>query len=144
MDDYVTKPLRPEQLDAVLERWAGGPSAATAGEGEQPVVDDSRIRRFVEDYPQIVDRLVALFEETTPPLLDELAEAAARADEGAIRTLAHKLRSSVENVGASRMAGLCRRLEEPGARHAPLVEQLRAAYPATVEELHAAIAATPS
>jgi two-component system, sensor histidine kinase and response regulator len=138
MDDYVTKPLRPEQLDAVLERWAGGPSAA---EFDEPVVDDARIRRFVEDYPEIVDRLIALFEESAPPLLDQLAEAATRGDEGAIRTLAHKLRSSVENVGASRMGVLCRALEEPGAPHTPLVEQLRAVYPATIEELHAAVAA---
>jgi HPt (histidine-containing phosphotransfer) domain-containing protein len=138
MDDYVTKPLRPEQIDAVLERWAGGPSPAELNE---PVIDDGRIRRFVEDYPEIVERLVALFEESTPPLLDQLAEAAARGDEGAIRTLSHKLRSSVENVGASRMAVLCRALEEPGARHAPLVDELRAVYPATLEEIHAAVAA---
>ena len=37
MDDYVTKPLRPEQIDAVLERWAGGPSPA---ELDEPVIDD--------------------------------------------------------------------------------------------------------
>ena len=138
MDDYVTKPLRPEHLDAVLERWAGGPSAAELGE---PVVDDGRIRRFVEDYPDIVERLVSLFEESTPRLLDQLAEAAVTADDGAIRTLSHKLRSSVENVGATRMAVLCRALEQPGAPHVRLVDELRAVYPATVEEIHAAVAA---
>ncbi len=138
MDDYLTKPLRADQLDAVLERWAGGENHADAGE---PLVDDSRIRRFLEDYPEIVDRLVALFEDSTPPLLDQLADAAARDDAGTVRSLAHKLRSSAGNIGATRMTLLCRALEEPGARHAPLVEHLRAVYPATMDEIRAAVAA---
>jgi len=138
MDDYLTKPLRADQLDAVLERWAGGDTHADVAE---PLVDDSRIRRFLEDYPEIVDRLVALFEDSTPPLLDQLADAAARDDAGAVRSLAHKLRSSAGNIGATRMTLLCRALEEPGARHAQLVEQLCAVYPATMDEIRAALAA---
>ena len=39
------------------------------------------------------------------------------------------------------MTLLCRALEEPGARHAPLVEHLRAVYPATMDEIRAAVAA---
>jgi HPt (histidine-containing phosphotransfer) domain-containing protein len=141
MDDYMTKPLRADHLDAVLERWAGGAVPPT-GEADRPLVDDSRVRRFLADYPDIVDRLVALFEETTPPLLDELTEAAARDDEAAVDSLAHKLRGSLQNIGADQMAAVCRALEVPGARHAPLVEELRALYAPTLDEIHAALGAS--
>jgi hypothetical protein len=39
------------------------------------------------------------------------------------------------------MAAVCRALEEPGSPHARLVEELRAAYPATLSELRGAVAA---
>jgi len=135
MDDYLAKPLRPEQLDAVLERWIGGRSVPVPRE---PLVDESRIRAFRESYPDIVDRLVALFVDSTPPLLDELEQASQRDDEEAIRRLAHKLKSSCDNVGATRMAVACRALEKPGSPHARLVEELRSTYPATLQELRGA------
>ena len=138
MDDYLTKPLRPEQLDAVLERWIGEAVAAAPPAPREALVDASRIRGFRETYPDIVDRLMALFVDSTPPLLDQLGEASREGDEEAVRRLAHKLKSSCDNVGATRMAAACRALEEGGGPHARLVDELRAAYPATREELRGA------
>ena len=135
IDDYLTKPLRPEQLDAVLARWVDGSAPPAAPE---PLLDESRIRGFRESHPEIVDRLVALFVDSTPPLLDELQAAAGRGDQEAVRRLAHKLKGSCANVAATRMASACRALEEPGSAHAPLVDELRAAYPATRDELRGA------
>jgi two-component system, sensor histidine kinase and response regulator len=138
MDDYLAKPLRPDQLDAVLERWVGATPPLTAPD---PILDESRIRNFRENYPDIIERLVALFVDATPPLIEELSDASGRGDEEAVRKLAHKLKSSCDNVGAARMATACRALEEPGSAHAPLVDELRAAYPATLAELRGAVAA---
>jgi two-component system, sensor histidine kinase and response regulator len=103
--------------------------------------DASRIRNFRENYPDIVERLVALFEDSTPPLLDELAAAARNGDEDAVRRLAHKLKGGCDNVGATRMAALCRALELPGAEPGPLVDELTAAYEATQAEIRDAVAA---
>ena len=80
MDDYLSKPLRPEELDAVLERWLGAPgrrprrdgAPAATGDPFDALVDDARMRVFRVDYPEIVDQLIELFVESTPPLLDEL------------------------------------------------------------------------
>ncbi len=138
MDDYLVKPLRPEQLDAVLERWVAG--AARPAPAAAPALDESRIRGFRESYPDIVERLVALFVDTTPPLVDELEHASARDDEEALRKLGHKLKSSCDNVGAARMAAACRSLEAGEGDHAELVAELRAAYPVTVAELQNAAA----
>jgi PAS domain S-box-containing protein len=138
MDDYLAKPLRPEALDAVLERWLGAAPQAVPAE---PIFDDSRIRGFLESYPDIVDRLVALFADSTPPLLDQLDAAARDRDDELVRRLAHKLKSSCENVGATRMATLCRTLEQPHGDPGPLVAELVAAYPATLAEIRSAVSA---
>jgi len=139
MDDYISKPLRPDQLDAVLERWLGNgaaPPPATAGNGAgNPLIDAGRVQRFRDDYPEIAERLVALFADTTPPLIEQLSNAVHGGEDEAVRRLAHKLKGSCENVGATRMGTLCRQLEEPGARAVPLVDEIAAIYPATLAEI---------
>jgi two-component system sensor histidine kinase/response regulator len=144
MDDYLSKPLRPDQLDAVLERWLGDTAApadsASADGGRNGLIDAGRVQRFRDDYPEIADRLVALFADTTPPLLEQLTNAVHASDDEAVRRLAHKLKGSCQNVGAVKMAALCRELEEPHARTAPLADALQAAYPASLAEIRAALA----
>jgi CheY-like chemotaxis protein len=144
MDDYISKPLRPDQLDAVLERWIGGAPAGApepARDGaHNGLIDGGRIQRFRDDYPEIAERLVALFADTTPPLLEQLSNAVHTGDDDGVRRLAHKLKGSCQNLGATRMGALCRQLEEPGARAATLADELSAVYPATLAEIRAALA----
>src|SRR5436309_7779902 len=70
MDDYLSKPLRPNELDAVLERWlgaapAGAAPAASPAEPGDALVDEERMRVFRDDYPEIVEQLVDLFVDST-------------------------------------------------------------------------------
>jgi CheY-like chemotaxis protein len=117
MDDYLSKPLRPELLDAVLERWLG--LAPAAGDGvvaeaeavADALIDEARMRTFRDDYPDIVDQLVDLFVQSTPPLLGELRAALDGGDHDEMRRTAHKLKGSCQNIGATFMATLCRSLE---------------------------------
>ena len=98
------------------------------------------MRRFKADYPDIAERLVAMFTDSTPPVLEQLSNAVHTQDDEAVRRLAHKLKGSCQNVGATKMAALCRSLEEPGVRAAPLADELQAAYRPTVAELTRALA----
>ena len=145
MDDYISKPLRPDQLDAILERWLGNgapapPAAATTGNGAgSSLIDAGRVQRFRDDYPEIADRLVALFADTTPPLIEQISNAIHGGEDDAVRRLAHKLKGSCQNVGATRMGTLCRRLEQPDTRAVALVDELASIYPATLAEIRAAI-----
>jgi two-component system, sensor histidine kinase and response regulator len=145
MDDYIAKPLRPDELDAVLERWLGHTpplgdrDGAVAGDRRHALVDAGRIRRFKADYPEIADRLLALFSDTTPPLLEQLSNAVHASDDETVRRLAHKLKGGCQNIGATRMAVLCRSLEERGAHAAPIADELQAAYRPTLAAIKAAL-----
>ena len=58
------------------------------------------MRVFRVDYPEIIDQLIELFVESTPPLLEELRDGAERGDGEAVRRTAHKLKGSCQNIGA--------------------------------------------
>ena len=137
MDDYLSKPLRPDALDAVLGRWLGVAEAAA-----QPaigLIDDARIRAFRDDYADIVDRLVDLFLTSTPPLLDELRTAAGAADEEGLRRAAHKLKGSCQNIGATYMTTLCRTIETAEGDPAATVAELDAALELTETAIRQAL-----
>jgi signal transduction histidine kinase/CheY-like chemotaxis protein/HAMP domain-containing protein len=144
MDDYLPKPLRPSELDAALERWLGAPAPepAESAAKEDPfdaLVDEARMRIFRTDYPEIVDQLIELFVESTPPLLEELREAAERGDSEDIRRTAHKLKGSCQNIGAGFMARLARDLERVGAATPTQLATLDMVFADTRDALRAAL-----
>jgi two-component system sensor histidine kinase/response regulator len=136
MDDYLSKPLRPEEVDAVLERRIGVPARVAATE---QLVDEARMRTFREDYADIAGRLVDLFARSTPPLIDELRAAAEGDDREAVRRAAHKLKGSCQNIGATFMADLCRALETGEDDPSAAVAQLAAALEPTEATLRSAL-----
>jgi CheY-like chemotaxis protein len=144
MDEYLSKPLRPGELDAVLERCLGAaaPAAWSDTAPRDPsdgLVDAARLRLFRHDYPEIAGQLVQLFVDTTPPLLTELREGAESGDAEAVRRAAHKLKGSCLNIGASGMAAQAERLERDAAGASPQLEDLDFTFSATCDALRAVI-----
>jgi HPt (histidine-containing phosphotransfer) domain-containing protein len=140
MDDYLSKPLRPELLDEVLERWLGVTVAASAdGDDEaedreaaiDALIDAARMRTFREDYPDIVEQLLQLFVDSTPELLEELHAAVEAGDADERRRAAHKLKGSCQNIGATFMASLCLSLESDELDPAATLAQLDDAFHST-------------
>ncbi|HEY6891841.1 MAG TPA: response regulator [Solirubrobacter sp.] len=128
MDDYLSKPLRSEDLDPVIERWLPHAPTVAANGG---MVDAGRVDGLRNVSAALLERVVEAFERTTPALLDELRDAVARGDEEAARKLAHKLRGSSETVGAVKLSEIARRIElgEDAAG------ELEPAYRGTLEAL---------
>ena len=144
MDDYLSKPLRPDALDAVLERWLGvapvtAPSAEPDMAASDALVDEARMRTFRDDYPDIVDQLVDLFLESTPPLLEELHSALDGDDGKELRRAAHKLKGSCQNVGATFMATLCKSLEQGDGDARETLAELDAALAPTEAAIRQAL-----
>ncbi|MDA0179838.1 response regulator [Solirubrobacter phytolaccae] len=140
MDDYLTKPLRPDRLGAALARLldddAPGPAAPVAEPAPAPaeaLVDEARIAALRTEFGPALDEFVELFLSTTPPLLDELRQAVDRGDEEAIRRTAHNVKGSCRNVGAEAMTVIATRLEQ--TREPADVEALVDAFARTGEAL---------
>ncbi|HEX5900233.1 MAG TPA: PAS domain S-box protein [Solirubrobacteraceae bacterium] len=139
MDDYLSKPLRAADLDAVLERWVHvTPNDAADDDADDdagPLVDEAHVRNFNVEYRSMADELWAVFYRVTPPLIGELREAVQRGDADESRRLAHKLKGSSATVGATRMAALSNELEQGGPNGLVVVAALESAYAGTRDEL---------
>ena len=148
MDDYLAKPLRPEELDAVLERWLGLPApelpAAAEPSAAEALIDDARMRTFRVEYPEIVDQLVDLFAVGAPPVIAELRAAIDSGDGDGVRRSAHKLKGSCQNIGATFMATLCRTLESGDGDPAMTVDGLESALAPTEAAIRRALTGEPA
>ena len=132
MDDYLSKPFTHDQVAALLERWLPGakeepcrkeqtmeprmPSDTPSGPPETSVILDSKALDNIRALqrpgrPDVLGKVVDLFIEATPKLLQALRDARAGGDAEALRRAAHTLKSSGANVGAGGLAALCGQLE---------------------------------
>jgi CheY-like chemotaxis protein len=148
MDDYLSKPLREADLDTVLERWladepgslaAPAPLPPPGAEPTDALVDENRLRHFRESYPEVIEPLLRLFAEATPPLIEQLREAATAGDDEQLRRTAHKLKGGCQNAGALALGRLAHELEQ-GGEPERLIMQIDAAYGPTHDELQRLLA----
>jgi len=129
MDDYLSKPLRSEALDAVLARWvpeavvadglsrvaegdAGSAGDGALGNGTSSVLD----RAIIGELRSHLGRdglieLMGVFTTNAPALLSKIGDAVRDKDASALEEATHTLKGSAANFGAVRMAELCTRLE---------------------------------
>ncbi len=156
MNGYVPKPVELKDLRLAIEGAAlalPGPPAAPsqAPEDEHALVaapprllDPSRINylRSLGDAhnPDPVDDLIDLFLADSPLHLETLRRARNQDNPRLLEQTAHRLQSSLDNLGIPRMSEICVRLERIGMAGttdgmAPLLAELEEAYEAVVAEL---------
>ena len=121
MDDYLTKPLSPRSLAAILDRWL--PTAEPA----QPEPDSSAHAATPESGPEVFDhratmerlmndlellRLVAdTFCADVPGQLETLRRAVETGDAAAAELGAHGIKGAAANVGAERVRAAAHKME---------------------------------
>lgn len=81
-----------------------GPELATG-------LDLAVIEPFRVCKPDLWQKLIGIYLETTPESLETLEQALAKGDCTAVHMTAHTLKSSSANMGAARLSDLCRQLE---------------------------------
>jgi PAS domain S-box-containing protein len=125
MDDYVTKPIRAEELVAAITRVPRGvrDDVGTAADAEAPgngVIDETAFRRFLDSVggdedPGFVADLIAQFLRDAPGLVTAIREGQAAGDADGVRRAAHTLKSNAATFGATDLAERSRRLEHAAA-----------------------------
>jgi two-component system, sensor histidine kinase and response regulator len=121
MDDHLTKPITLERLAAVVGRWIAGSGAADPSEDAREVLDPG-VRAALQGAERrsrlgLLARLITLYLRDIPAELAALQEAVAQGDASRVEEVAHGLKGSSAQLGATRMARLCASLQEAAGAH---------------------------
>lgn len=133
MDDYLSKPVRPEDVRAVIERW-GEKAALDAANlakdsalesarlmantdtpmNNQPAVDMERLNEFTEGNPENLTELATLYVKQTSEQMEQLQNAVKTGDAAGIRRIAHSCAGASATCGMKRIVPLLREMERQG------------------------------
>jgi PAS domain S-box-containing protein len=123
MDEFVSKPIRYEELKAAIERVLARPvrpaplPAGAAAPPVKPVVLDlaqfEHLKGLQDDEnPKFLANLIDLFLAETPKRFRDLAARLAAGDVRAARQLAHTVKGACANFGGRALQALCLEIEE--------------------------------
>jgi HPt (histidine-containing phosphotransfer) domain-containing protein len=147
MNDYVAKPIRPQELIAAIARTPSPMRAVTASDAEAagPPFDASVLDRLAESMggdDAFVAELIDQFVTESPALVAAARKGLEAGDADEVRRAAHTLKSNAATFGANELADRSSRLE--AAAKAGDLEDGAARVEALDEELgrvHAALRA---
>jgi PAS domain S-box-containing protein len=117
MDDYITKPIDPDQLYTVLARWIAYSSPATSTDQVSRIREavTHRLAEIREDLPPVsgdlASRLVRSFRTRVPETLTLLGAAVGGDDRRSVEEQAHVLKGVAGHLGAADLAALCDEME---------------------------------
>ncbi|MBX7151838.1 PAS domain S-box protein [bacterium] len=120
MDDYITKPIIPKQIQSKLKEW--GTTMLQHQEYMQrqnyPVVDRDAISEL-EIGDDFLKELIAIYFEQAPSMIRTIRDHARLGQTDAMKKHAHTLKGVSFNIGASRIGHLCKTIENVQASQSP-------------------------
>ncbi len=122
MSDYLSKPIRTEEVRSMIEKWrkathhAEGRAEPPATPARQPQVStvlniDGALENLAGDR-DLYREVVAEFAKTLPVQLAALRQASADVDHQRLAGLAHSIRGSAANIGAEATRAVAMKLEQ--------------------------------
>jgi CheY-like chemotaxis protein/HPt (histidine-containing phosphotransfer) domain-containing protein len=115
MDDYVAKPVKPEDLLRTLSRWGG--RVCTEVPASPRGVESLRLDRLQESCgndPALEREVLGDFLTLAPELLSRLTTSVATGNDRELASAAHALKGSSRTIGADALAAVCEELETLG------------------------------
>jgi CheY-like chemotaxis protein/HPt (histidine-containing phosphotransfer) domain-containing protein len=109
MDDYLSKPLNPDNLEAMLRKWVKAPAPVPPTSLRAPERSLSDVRRS--------PRIASIYLEQLPLALAELRACFDASSRDGLRAAAHKLKGSSLSIGAPLLVNLCLELEGTACEH---------------------------
>lgn len=109
MDDFLSKPIRPQILRETLARWLPQVAAAVEETPSSGCIDELDVVRdmFGNDFSE----LAALYRNDSPPRIEKLHDANATGNLAMVAKIAHAFSGSSASIGASGLSALCKELE---------------------------------
>ncbi len=139
MDDYLTKPIKADQVLATIRQWLSGIDAViTVSEPVEPAATGSEIwnrsgaiERLIGDE-DLLKRLLVMFMDEFPRRLAELVQTTEDHNFADLHAQAHSLKGVTGNLGAEKIHHLAARLEkisndENGTACTALIAEIRLA-----------------
>ncbi|NTV43867.1 MAG: response regulator, partial [Syntrophobacteraceae bacterium] len=132
MDDYLTKPLDPEELAKTLQKWLKGTGRSCrqeteladrgkAGDEQWVIIDYPSLLERCMGKRDLAERLVQMFLKNTQDNLQELESAVQKNDAASTAEIAHSIKGAAGSVSAMTMWEVSAQLEAMG-REKNLVE----------------------
>lgn len=104
MDDYISKPIRMKDIEAVVSRWT------------TRTLDIAFIKDLFDNNLDDINSFLTAFIQETKTLLNSIEEETKRRNRDAARPLIHTLKGACGNCGAHEMYDLAKALEESVSR----------------------------
>ncbi|NER80088.1 MAG: response regulator [Leptolyngbya sp. SIO1D8] len=136
MDDYISKPIRVNELVQALEKCAASEAAnndtadpdgkipneiAVEENGKDSAIDYAVLHSFLDavssDRKQYLAMLLEIYEKEAVKLLDKIRESITQLNAQDLDIAAHTLKSSSASLGATKLAELCQKLENMGCNN---------------------------
>ncbi len=121
MNDYVSKPIRVEEVRKVIARQVGKPNMSEPTSPEstkekevQILNEDLALERLAGDR-EMLTMLQEMILQEAPAMVEAVILAVNDQDAPALRQAAHSLKGSMAQLGAERVADLSYKLEQMGA-----------------------------
>jgi two-component system, sensor histidine kinase and response regulator len=117
MDEYVPKPVKPEELKRVLERFFKTPGTDPvdqAGLASAPLVDVDRMHEMMGDEPAEFEEIANLYLDQMGQNLHRLDAAVASGNHVEVELIAHNCAGTSANCGMNAVAIPFRELETVG------------------------------
>ncbi|MEP6759331.1 MAG: response regulator, partial [Actinomycetota bacterium] len=146
MNDYLTKPIRVEELVAAIKRTPRGDAAVlvTVPDAADQTIETDVLARLSEGVggdAAFVSELIEQFVTDAPALVAAARAGIETSDEAEVRRAAHTLKSNAATFGARQLAERCRALEE--AARGGVLDDAPAIADAIARELDVVRAALP-
>lgn len=162
MDDYISKPFGQERITKILQQWLPDNLQSTTQQtpeqseffadrvdsdfAESVIIDRKALEDIrslqAESAADLLTRIIKLFLDDTPEQLGKLHQALCDEDTTAVYSIAHSLKSSSANLGATSLSLLLKKLEEKGRRNSlagttELFARVENEFQKTIEPLRA-------
>jgi len=152
MDDYISKPFEESKLYEKMTRalksrngqaHSNGKAAGLEAEIKKNLVDLTYLRKVSNSDPEFMAKMIGVFVEQTPTLLNAIKESAAKKDWTELKNILHRIKPSIAFMGISELGldiGIMEKLIAEDQSPEPIMElynKVEAICSAATEELQA-------